>query len=56
MKKKMLNIVYVISMILLLPLVFDLFCNKQFGSGFIILFLIAFGTWGIIKMRKDFEE
>ena len=57
MKKKTLFIVYGIAMILLIPLVFDLFVNKQqFGSGFIILFLMAFATWGMLKLRKENEK
>ena len=54
MKQRTLIIIYCISMILLLPLVFDLFVNKQqYGSGFIMLFLMTFATWGLIKLRKE---
>ena len=54
MKQKTLLILYCISMLLLIPLVIDLFMNKQqYGSGFIILFLMAFSTWGMVKLRKE---
>ena len=53
MKQKTIFILYCISMILLIPLVVDLFVNvHQYGSGLIILFLMAFATWGMIKLRK----
>ena len=53
MKQKTIFILYCIGMILLIPLVIDSFANEhQYGSGLILLFLMAFGTWGLIKLRK----
>ena len=52
MKLKTLILFYSISMILLIPLVVDLFVSYQYGSALIILFLMAFATWGILKLRK----
>lgn len=51
-QKTLLMIIYGISMILLLPLVIDLFVNEQYGSSLIILFLMAFSTWGMVKLRR----
>lgn len=57
MKQKTLILLYSIGMILLIPLVIDLFVNvHQYGSGFIILFLMAFATWGMVKLRQNIKH
>ena len=54
MKKKTAIIIYSISMILLILVVLDLFFNKQQpGSGFIMLFLMASATWGLVKVLRE---
>ena len=53
MKKKTIYILYFFSMVLLLPLAIDLFVNDQaYTKGIVALFLMAFGTWGVIRLQK----